>query len=75
MNEAGGDGGTHARRRLRGFGAHLVAYFAVMAVLIGASVFFSPENPWLLVPLVGWGAVLAVHAAYAMGLFDVFKGE
>ncbi len=43
MNEAGG--GTHARRRLRGFGAHLAAYFAVMAVLIGASVFLAPENP------------------------------
>ncbi len=75
MSGAGGDGETHARRRLRGFGVHLVSYFAVMAVLIGASIFFSPENPWLLVPVVAWGAVLAVHAAYAMGLFDVFKGE
>jgi len=75
MNERGGDGGTHARRRLRGFGIHLLAYFAVMAVLIGASVFFSPENPWVLAPVVGWGAVLAVHAAFAMGLFDVFRGK
>ncbi len=75
MSEAGEGGDEHARRRLRGFGVHLVAYFAAMAVLIGASVFFSPENPWLLVPVVAWGAVLAVHAAYAMGLLDVFKGE
>ncbi len=74
MNEAS-EGGTHGRRRRRGFGIHLVAYFAVMAVLIGAGVFFSPENPWLLVPVVAWGAVLAVHAAYAMGLFDVFRGK
>ncbi len=44
MSEAG-EGGTHARRRLRRFGAHLVAYCAVMAVLIGASVFLAPENP------------------------------
>ncbi len=81
MNEADGD--KHTRHRLRGFGAHLLAYFAVMAVLIGASVFFSPENPWFfspenpwaLAPMVGWGAVLAVHAAYAMGLLDVFRGE
>ncbi len=36
MNEADGD--KHARHRLRGFGAHLLAYFAVMAVLIGATV-------------------------------------
>ncbi len=45
MSEAGEGGDEHARRRLRGFGAHLVAYFAAMAVLIGASVFFSPETP------------------------------
>ena len=75
MSEAGEGGETHARRRLRGFGVHLFAYFAAMVVLIGASVFFSPENPWVLVPVVAWGAVLAVHAAYAMGLLDVFKGE
>ncbi len=74
MNEAGG-GGTRARRRLRGFGAHLAAYFAVMAVLVGLNVFFSPENLWVLAPVVGWGAVLAVHAAYAMGLLDVFGGK
>ncbi len=47
MNEAGEGGGTHARRRRRGFGIHLGTVFAV----------------------------LAVHAAYAMGLLDVFKGE
>ncbi len=75
MNEAGGDSGTHARRRLRRFGIHLLAYFAVMAVLIGASVLFSPESPWVLAPVVGWGAVLAAHAAYAMDLFDVFRGK
>ncbi len=75
MTEAGDDGGKHARRRLRGFGFHLVAYFAVMVVLIGVNVFFSAEDPWILASLVGWGAVLAVHAAYAMGLFDVFRGK
>ncbi len=75
MNDAGGGGDKHARRRLRGFAIHLVAYFAVMAVLIGASVFLAPENPWVLAPVVGWGAVLAVHAAYAMGLCDVFRGK
>ncbi len=75
MSEAGEGGDEHARRRLRGFGVHLLAYFAAMAVLIAASVFFSPENPWHLVPVVAWGAVLAVHAAYPMGLLDVFKGE
>ena len=75
MSEAGGGGDEHARRRLRGFGIHLAAYFAVVAILIGAGVFFSPESPWVLAPVVAWGAVLAVHAAYAMGLFDVFRGK
>jgi len=75
MSEAGEGGNEHARRRLRGFGVHLVAYFAAMVVLVGASVFFSPENPWVLAPVVAWGAVLAVHAAYAMGFFDVFRGK
>ena len=28
-----------------------------------------------LLPLVGWGAVLAVHAAYAMGLFSAFRKD
>jgi hypothetical protein len=46
-----------------------------MVVLIGASVFFSPDIPWVLAPVVGWGAVLAVHAAQAMGLFDVLRGK
>ncbi len=32
-------------------------------------------NEAALVPMVGWGAVLAVHAAYAMGLLDVFRGK
>ena len=75
MSEAGEGGDEHARRRLRGFGIHLVATFAAMAVLIGASVFFSPQNPWLLAPVVAWGAVLAVHAAYAMGLLDMLTGK
>ncbi len=75
MNETGGGGGTHARRRLRGFGIHLAAYFAGMVVLIGVNVFFSAEDPWILASLVGWGAVLAVHAAYTMELLDVLTGK
>ncbi len=54
MNEADGDGGTHTRRRLRGFGAHLLAYFAVMAGLIGASVFFLPGKPLVPSSTIGW---------------------
>lgn len=56
------------RRRLRGFLNHLIAYFAVMVVLVPLNAFLDPGRAWFVLPLVGWGAPLAVHAAYAMGL-------
>lgn len=59
-----------ARQRLRGFGWHLIGYFAVMIALVAINVATTPENPWFMWPMVGWGGVLAIHAAYAMGLFD-----
>lgn len=59
-----------ARRRLRQFGFHLVAYFAVMIVLVPLNFLIARENPWFLFPLVAWGAPLAIHAAYAMGMLD-----
>lgn len=58
-----------SRARLRGFRIHILAYFAVMAVLVVANLATGPANPWFVWPMVGWGGVLAVHAAYAMGLF------
>jgi hypothetical protein len=57
-----------SRRKLRGFGTHLIAYFAVMVVLIPINVLTTPDRPWALFPLVAWGAPLAIHAAWAMGL-------
>jgi hypothetical protein len=58
-----------ARRRLRGFIIHLMIYFAVMLVLVPLN-FILSERPWFLLPMVGWGAPLALHAAWAMGFFD-----
>jgi hypothetical protein len=59
-----------ARRRLRGFIIHLMIYFAAMTALLPINFIFTPHSPWILFPLVGWGAPLALHAAWAMGLFD-----
>ncbi|WP_109118130.1 2TM domain-containing protein [Azospirillum sp. TSO22-1] len=56
------------RRRLRGFLNHLIAYFAVMVVLVPVNAVLDPTRAWFVLPLVGWGAPLALHAAYAMGL-------
>jgi uncharacterized membrane protein len=62
-----------AVNRLRGFIWHLIVYFAVNTVCVAVNVLFMPESTWFVLPLVGWGSLLAVHAAYAMGLFKVFR--
>ena len=58
-----------ARRRLRGFGFHLAGYVVVILALMAINMLSSPENPWFVWPMVGWGGALAIHAAFAMGLF------
>ncbi len=70
-----GDGGPTAEardrrlRRRRGFLNHLIAYFAVMVVLVPVNAMMTPATPWFLLPMVLWGAPLAVHAAWTMELF------
>jgi hypothetical protein len=56
--------------RLRGFLIHLFAYFAVMVVLVVVNVTAGSQAPWFIWPAIAWMAPLALHAAYAMGLFD-----
>lgn len=76
---AGGDEGEAERpspaRRLKGFGTHLALYFGAMVVLVPVNFLVTPENPWFVLPMVGWGSVLAIHAAYVLGLFrGLFRG-
>jgi hypothetical protein len=61
-----------ARRRLLGFGRHLAGYFATMVALAIVNMTLQPDYPWIVWPMVGYGGVLAIHAAHVMGLFDVF---
>lgn len=61
---------TDPRRRLRGFLIHLAGYAVAMTILFAVNIATGPEEPWFLLPMVGWGGALAVHAAYAMGLFS-----
>jgi 2TM domain len=64
------------RRRLRGFGYHLIGYFVVMIVLVPVNMITSPQRPWFILPMIGWGTVLGIHAAFAMNLFrSHFKGR
>lgn len=48
---------------------HLLAYFAVMVIIVPINAVFAPNDPWFLIPLIGWGAPLAVHTAWVMELF------
>ncbi len=64
-----------ARRRLRGFVLHLLGYFVAMIVLVGVNYFMTPQDPWVVLPMVGWGSVLALHVAWVMGLFDGLSGK
>ncbi len=59
---------TARRRRLRGFQNHMIAFFGVMVFLVPLNAWFAPERPIFLIFMVLWGAPLAVHAAFAMGL-------
>lgn len=58
------------KARLLGFRNHLIGYFVVMMVLVPVNLLTGPETPWFVWPMVGWGPILALHAAFAMGLFD-----
>jgi len=61
-----------ARSRLRSFTFHMSAFLIVMNVLIILNFIYTPHNWWFVLPLGLWGSPLALHAAYAMGLFKVF---
>lgn len=76
MAERAPDGEARYRKqkaRLIGFRNHLIGYFVVMAVLVPVNLLTDPDTPWFVWPMVGWGPVLAFHAAFAMGLFGSFE--
>ena len=66
---------ARAQTRLRGLLIHLIVYFTVSAAAFVINITTDPETAWFVLPVVGWGSFLAVHVAYAMGLFDVFSNK
>lgn len=48
---------------LVGFAIHLVNYLAINVVLLVINLFASPEVPWAIWPLLGWGIGVASHGA------------
>jgi len=68
-------GDDASKRQLKGFDAHLALYFGIMILAVPLNLYVLPDNPMFLLPMIDWGAVLAVHAAYAMGLFQGLFGS
>ncbi|MPY76801.1 MAG: hypothetical protein GEU87_21400 [Alphaproteobacteria bacterium] len=75
MTDRNRDRERRAEARLRGFKLHLLGYFLVVAVLAAINLLATPETIWFVWPMVGWGTVLAIHTAWAMGLFDILGGK
>lgn len=46
-----------------------------MVVLVPVNFLTTPHEPWFVLPMVGWGSVLALHVAWVMGLFDGLLGK
>jgi hypothetical protein len=72
-NEDNGSTKHGGQRRLAGFVGHLSAYFVVGGVLAAINLIMTPDRTWALLPIIGWSPLLTLHAAHAMGLFDVFR--
>jgi len=58
------------RRRLKSFALHLTAYFITIVGCAALNYLKTPDQLWFIYPMVAWGAPLALHAAWVMGLFD-----
>jgi len=67
---------TRDRNRQRGLALHFAGYIIVTSVLFAVNFFWLKGEPWFVLPMVGWGSVLALHVAWVMGLFDgLFGGK
>ena len=62
-------------KRLKVFGTHMAGYFVVMIIIVPLNMIYSLERPWFFFPMIGWGSVLALHAAYVIGLFEIFRKD
>jgi predicted membrane channel-forming protein YqfA (hemolysin III family) len=51
-----------ADKRVRGFTVHVFVYVAVNILLAIVNLLSMPTYYWFLIPLIGWGLLLAAHA-------------
>lgn len=67
---------ARARARQRGLALHFAGYIILVTGLFAINFFWLKGEPWFVLPMVGWGSVLALHVAWVMGLFDgLFKDK
>ena len=58
--------------RQRGLALHFAGYIIIVSGLFAINFLWLKGEPWFVLPLIGWGSVLAFHVAWVMGLFDGF---
>lgn len=68
--QANTEDAQRGRQRRSALINHMLAYMAVAVVLVPVNFLLTPDHVWFYIPLVAWMAPLALHVAYAMGLFD-----
>ena len=56
-------------RRRRGLRIHVLVALCAILALIAVNAITTPGYPWWMWVAVAWGAPLAVHVAWASGLF------
>ena len=54
---------------------HFAVYFSLILILLPIIIWLETALFWALLILLNWGGVLALHVAWVMGLFDVFKQD
>ena len=52
------------------FFVHAGAYTAVMVLLVIINLLTTPQEPWFVWPLIGWGLAVALHGVQAFLLAD-----
>lgn len=65
----------HAQRRITWFRRHLIAYAAIAVVLVVADLAGGGGLYASIFFIVGWGAPLALHTAFVMGLIGGDAGD
>jgi len=69
------DDDARANARLRGLAIHFAAYLVIGGGAVAANLLIYPQTLFSAFLLVLWGAPLALHVAFVMGLFNSFRGK